>query len=1299
MGVAGRTGGKRGREEVGEDRKLARLSLDEQQGVQGDKEKAGSDKKRKASENGGGPKGKIRRVNVRVRSAEYARYGVVEGTIDSERCSAQTTCVVIAKEWPSWAFGAHGAGIGVRSIVLLSNKWCDFITRSFPEASVVSLTQPVDQCGVVGEAEVLQADVVFTDVDPPGVVDLWSIGLETIVSSRRCRRVPKNWKEEVKVLKHNECGGVTTEAYHVHIYHRRDESRWGRFEQSSVAPRDLTGILDTRARQGIPCKAPEAVRFEVPDVVKLSGRNTYHAGGWLPGGTRELHVVVANSFSPTNWCRRKLSAEEWLHVLDLPSGIIKSLQIKEKEDIVGDLSVIPVKVTAAVCEHFSLAQNASGDDGEDISVIQSQGKGAVITGAAEEQSMGVSGASEEEDRTAKATKADDAEVPEYLWDDRLLAKVKVDKSDRVLKALAVLRLALLRVWKKTVTLSYVRWALKGHLLLIAPVRIAGNVMVSCDSHGKYAWTAKGLKQYIAERRKEKKGNMEIRKAAADCIRRSANSSWWEWTEGSTPFFWRWPVWYQDKIREGTPPWLKGEVPKSALPQRPEKDPFMWDAMRKKLEVPIAKGYLEWGMVLSLTSFFAVPKGPTDIRMVYDGTRSGLNEVLYAPWFPLPTVEQLLRSVESGSFMSDIDVGEMFLNFVMHESLRIYCGVDVTNYFPELANIEGATVWLRWGRCGMGFTNSPYVAVQGITVAEEVFMGDRRDRTNVFRWDEVVLNLPGSAGYQPNKPWVCKIRSEDGEIACDVFIYVDDLRPVGPTEEECWLASRRVGSLLNWLGLQDAARKRRPPSQEPGAWAGSIVHTSSDQVEILVSKERWLKAKGMLSWMQEQMLTQEDTLEFKLLESYRGFLIYISRTYPSISPYLKGIHQTLDSWRPWRREDGWRMSEREVRACLAESMEDTEWRMDFTDERKAPVRVSAAPRLKWDLEALVALFEGENPTKRRVRPGKLAVAMYGFGDASGKGFGSSLVIKGVVYFRHGQWSDEVEKESSNFRELSNLVRAVEEAAAKGLLDDCELFLFTDNTTAEGAYYRGTSSSRLLFDLVLRLRILQQRSEVFIHVLHVSGTRMIASGVDALSRGSANEGVMRGEDLLSFVPLHLSAADREGELVNWVLSWANSFEGDFLQLTPSDWFDVGQWRNKCVWCPPPGAADVAVELLAKSKHKRPHHEHLFICPRLMTNRWRKQLSKVCDVIFTIPVGSDVWGLHQHEPLLLGLALPLIKHRPWRLRGVPILERVGRNLSELSPSAPGWGRDILRELLQFMRGLDSMQESLVWEMLHAN
>jgi hypothetical protein len=84
---------------------------------------------------------------------------------------------------------------------------------------------------------------------------------------------------------------------------------------------------------------------------------------------------------------------------------------------------------------------------------------------------------------------------------------------------------------------------------------------------------------------------------------------------------------------------------------------------------IQKGSISMGTLTSLIFFFEVPKGFDDIQMVYDGTKGGLNAALWAPCFPLPTVDSFLHSVGPGNYMSDNDVGEMFLNFVLHASIQ------------------------------------------------------------------------------------------------------------------------------------------------------------------------------------------------------------------------------------------------------------------------------------------------------------------------------------------------------------------------------------------------------------------------------------------------------------------------------------------------------------------------------------------------------------------------------------------------------------------------------------------------------
>ncbi len=262
-------------------------------------------------------------------------------------------------------------------------------------------------------------------------------------------------------------------------------------------------------------------------------------------------------------------------------------------------------------------------------------------------------------------------------------------------------------------------------------------------------------------------------AGRDCVWHCAESSWWEWDMGSRPMHWRWKEDYHTTIRDGLPLWFISTPPEYKVPQRGEIDVALREKIKEKLRKVRERRYLQPGPIKALTSFFTVPKGDDDIRVVYNGTKSGLNDCLWAPWFRLPTVEQHLRAVEPGTFMADLDIGEQFLNFMLHPKVQQYAGVDFTLYFPEsMIDSPGAkqkcTLWERWTRCGMGFKPSPYQAGQAMLHAEEQLRGDPLDPNNPFHFDVVVLNLPGDKEYNPSRPWVFKSRSLDGRIANDFF---------------------------------------------------------------------------------------------------------------------------------------------------------------------------------------------------------------------------------------------------------------------------------------------------------------------------------------------------------------------------------------------------------------------------------------------------------------------------------------------------------------------------------------------------
>jgi hypothetical protein len=93
------------------------------------------------------------------------------------------------------------------------------------------------------------------------------------------------------------------------------------------------------------------------------------------------------------------------------------------------------------------------------------------------------------------------------------------------------------------------------------------------------------------------------------------------------------------------------------------------------------------------------------------------------------------------------------------------------------------------------------------IAEEVIHGDPTHPHKVFQWDKVELNLPGSKTYDPSHPCMAKYGMEDGHIAANLFIFVEDLHHTGTSKEDAWQTAGKAASTLNYLGVQDAPQKR------------------------------------------------------------------------------------------------------------------------------------------------------------------------------------------------------------------------------------------------------------------------------------------------------------------------------------------------------------------------------------------------------------------------------------------------------------------------------------------------------------
>jgi hypothetical protein len=180
------------------------------------------------------------------------------------------------------------------------------------------------------------------------------------------------------------------------------------------------------------------------------------------------------------------------------------------------------------------------------------------------------------------------------------------------------------------------------------------------------------------------------------------------------------------------------------------------------------------------------------------------------------------------------------------------------------------------------------------------------------------------------------------------------------------------------------------------------------------------------------------------------------TYTLVTPYLKGLHLTLASHHAGRDSCGWKMPPREWCSYLHESVENgrlseakaEQFARASVEPRKPmlsedgtysppaareyhpppppPKLVAAVPRLQKDVEqALTTLFAQKLPAQVLLRAQRVYTILYGFADALGSGFGSTLLLDGRIKYRIGTWGPDTEDESSNWREFENVVDALRE----------------------------------------------------------------------------------------------------------------------------------------------------------------------------------------------------------------------------------------------------------------------------------
>lgn len=817
----------------------------------------------------------------------------------------------------------------------------------------------------------------------------------------------------------------------------------------------------------------------------------------------------------------------------------------------------------------------------------------------------------------------------------------------------------------------------------------------------------------------------------------STESYLAWEQGSTLFWWRWPRAVRRVALLGFPAAVVDTLPTNFPPTKRIKCPNTRLKMAEKLAKQIKRGYIDIVRsadvrkeVKNLTDMFTVPKGESDVRMIFNGTSGGLTKCIWAPSFWLPMSDSMVRILNYNYEVVDIDLGEMFNNFPLCELLSLYSGVDLTPVAEELKSLipellkdklqDGDCLIGKWMRLWMGLKSSPEWATRFYYLAEELIRGKDDEKDNPLGFQEVKLNLIGTKDFCPSLPNVLKWDKYKRRPAGDLRAYVDDLRCCGFSIEEAWRIARLVASRLQYLGIQDAPRKRR--ADGCGPWAGTIYNTQNNTISKTVSLDKWNKAKGYIQCLSEAYrITDTPTFDFKDLERYRGFLCHLGMTYSILFPYLKGFHLALCQHLPLRDEEGWKIKELEWLGQLESRVEDGKLSRAEADEMSAqlgradienPKMLTPGKRFKQCLGALETFFEEDKPPVTVTRSADITLLIYGFADASKSGLGATVDLGTSTTYRIGVWGSDSSDNSSNWREFRNLVLTLEEEDKKGNLKGAFIILATDNQVAERCIHKGNSSSVLLFELIVRLRKLEMKNGAKFIITHVSGKRMMLQGTDGVSRGSLNKGTALGRSLLDYCPWARSPLENNPFLEVFL---KESLGNDLEILEPVDWFRRGHdwdgWhynpdsklyeprikRGKYLWNLPAAAADAAIEQLRVARLKRRDSYHFIIIPSLMTPLWLKQFYKEVDCSFLIPAIHPFWGSHQCESLYFGICLPFTKHRPWKLQRAPKLLEMEREMSGVFKDKNLDHRNLLRKFLSQCKRFYFLSGDVLWKVLY--
>ena len=382
------------------------------------------------------------------REVAYAKYGLSFGSMEEGRsCDARSCGILAHGKWPSWALILQVGNLDLRWIIGLRPELHARLQSLFLRTHLVT-TNIVDSV-----FEDYPVTVVLCKKRKPlAKCVMWTMTmLKYVVGTKRTQgAVTAGWHKHEESIKHVNVGGATDGAWAISIISKEDDKR-GLYDFDSCPMGNIIGGLD-QSNYGRACPPPNP-RIAEPGVYSHLGYVCAMDGLYPCNAGPDDKFVVPCYRMKLGWCIRTLEVEEIWEIWDVSRGLTGMLDVNDRDELTR--SGVPLKILGAVLRNVGtrlrkklVSEGGCSNDKRKASSFRTEDLGShtakhvkildpvkvkdVFTGALE--------AAKVNQHNLKAARADDSEVPIWIWNERVfeawtgrLERKALDKALEVIR--------------------------------------------------------------------------------------------------------------------------------------------------------------------------------------------------------------------------------------------------------------------------------------------------------------------------------------------------------------------------------------------------------------------------------------------------------------------------------------------------------------------------------------------------------------------------------------------------------------------------------------------------------------------------------------------------------------------------------------------------------------------------------------------------------------------------------------------------------------------------------------------------